>query len=117
MFGITNTAAQISGFLNPTIIAYLVPNVSIPLRLALRLFFICRLSSFQGTQEEWQNVFYVAAAISVIGGGTYVIWGSSELQPWAQKKPVARGTPTKAAKTHPLTEQGYDNQIFVEDKP
>lgn len=40
---------------------------------------------FQGqTRAEWQIVFYVAAAIYIIGATFFVIFASGDLQPWAE---------------------------------
>ena len=38
------------------------------------------------TRDEWQIVFYIAAAIYVFGAVFYLIFGSGELQPWAREE-------------------------------
>lgn len=43
-------------------------------------------SFIQGSSEGWQNVFYVAAAISGFGAIVYVLFGTSERQPWAETR-------------------------------
>jgi len=65
--GISSTVGTIPGFVTPTVIAYLTPN---------------------GTQNEWANVFYSAAALYVFGAVIYVMFGTSQRQPWAQFNPV-----------------------------
>jgi hypothetical protein len=37
---------------------------------------------FQGSQEEWQNVFFLAAGVNVIGAIAFLT--CSDLQPWAR---------------------------------
>jgi sugar phosphate permease len=63
VFGITNTMAQIPGFVNPMLVAYLTPN---------------------GTHQEWMSVFYIASSIYLFGCITYLILGSAELEPWTK---------------------------------
>ena len=38
------------------------------------------------SREQWQIVFYVAAAIYLFGAIFYLIFGSGELQPWAREQ-------------------------------
>lgn len=33
--------------------------------------------------EEWQSVFYIAAAINAFGAGFYALFGRGSVQPWA----------------------------------
>jgi len=68
--GITNTFGVIPGFLCPAFVAYLTPN---------------------GTREEWTFVFALAGGICIFGALVYLLFGSSELEPWAapEKKPPA----------------------------
>lgn len=40
--------------------------------------------TFQGTSEEWQYVFYVGAGLYGLGAIVYLIFGTSERQPWAK---------------------------------
>lgn len=37
----------------------------------------------QGTREEWQDAFLVAAIFSVVGGAIYLVLAKGEVQPWA----------------------------------
>ncbi|XP_021945378.1 sialin isoform X2 [Folsomia candida] len=57
-----NTFGLIVGLLAPPLVSYLTPN---------------------GTREEWLLVFNLSAAICAFGGVFYLLFGSSELQPWA----------------------------------
>ena len=63
VFGLTNTMANLTGVIGPLIMAFLVSDA--------------------GTEEEWQNVFYVAAAILGFSGVIYLIFGTSNRQFWA----------------------------------
>lgn len=38
---------------------------------------------FQATAEEWRHVFYVCAAVSVVGAMVYAIFAEGELHSWA----------------------------------
>ncbi|KAK2186201.1 hypothetical protein NP493_211g02022 [Ridgeia piscesae] len=67
LFGISNCIAATSGFMTPYVAAVLTPN---------------------RTQEEWQIVFFIAAAVYVCGAIFYGIFGSGDLQPWAVDKEV-----------------------------
>jgi len=66
LFGITNTFAQIPGFLTPLLVSYMTQG---------------------GTLDEWYRVFQVAGSVYVLGGIVYIVFGSSELQPWAKPTP------------------------------
>merc|ERR1719239_1217936 len=62
LFGITNTFAQIPGFLTPLLVSFMTQG---------------------GTLDEWYRVFQVAGAVYIVGVATYLIWGQAELQGWA----------------------------------
>ncbi|XP_052770879.1 sialin-like [Mya arenaria] len=62
IFGISNTTGTLGGFLAPMAIGYLTSD---------------------RTREQWQMVFYIAAAIYTVGAIFYIIFGSGEVQPWA----------------------------------
>eukprot|EP00095_Tigriopus_kingsejongensis_P010564 maker-scaffold2286_size17589-snap-gene-0.3 protein:Tk10564 transcript:maker-scaffold2286_size17589-snap-gene-0.3-mRNA-1 annotation:"PREDICTED: sialin-like" len=64
-FGITNTIAQLSGFVIPMLLAHFAPN---------------------GTPEEWRIIFYIIATGQVMGAIIYAILGKAELQSWAMSK-------------------------------
>ena len=42
----------------------------------------------QQTQEEWQIVFYICSAISILGVCVFLLFGSGELQDWARTEPT-----------------------------
>ncbi|XP_041371886.1 sialin-like [Gigantopelta aegis] len=65
LYGITNTLSSIPGILAPVIVGKLTTN---------------------GTREEWQTVFYIAAAINFFGALYYTATGTSDLQEWAKQK-------------------------------
>ena len=65
LFGITNTMAQIPGFLTPVLVSEMTS---------------------QGTLDQWYMVFNVAALVLTVGGLTYLLCGSSELQHWAKNR-------------------------------
>jgi MFS transporter, ACS family, solute carrier family 17 (sodium-dependent inorganic phosphate cotransporter), member 5 len=69
LFGITNTFATIPGFVAPVVIGKMTKNK---------------------LQSEWKAVFYLSAAIYVIGTVFYLIAGSGELQSWAKVEEVKR---------------------------
>ncbi|XP_077586494.1 sialin [Stigmatopora nigra] len=62
LLGITNTFATIPGMVGPVIARKLTAN---------------------NTMEEWQTVFYIAAAINLFGATFYTIFGRGNVQPWA----------------------------------
>ncbi|XP_061645522.1 sialin [Phyllopteryx taeniolatus] len=62
LLGITNTFATIPGMVGPVIARSLTAN---------------------NTIEEWQTVFYIAAAINLFGATFYSIFGRGSVQPWA----------------------------------
>lgn len=39
---------------------------------------------FQKTQAQWQNVFFISAAIYAFGAIFYIIFAQGELQAWAR---------------------------------
>ncbi len=41
---------------------------------------------FQGTQEQWNNVWYVSTSFLAFGAVFYAVFGSGELQTWAVDK-------------------------------
>ncbi|KAL8624617.1 hypothetical protein ACOMHN_045152 [Nucella lapillus] len=63
LFGISNMAATVPGIIAPYVVAALTVN---------------------GKQEEWQQAFYVAAAVYFFGAAFFIIFGKGEVQPWAQ---------------------------------
>lgn len=53
--------------------------VSLHKHINYQNFLIC----FQGLQEEWQRVFYIAAVLNVIGALVFLFFSDVQLQPWA----------------------------------
>ncbi|CAL8258872.1 unnamed protein product [Lota lota] len=66
LLGITNTFATIPGMVGPVIARTLTKN---------------------NTMEEWQMVFYISAAINLLGAAFYTLVGQGTVQPWAVPKP------------------------------
>ena len=64
LFGITNMAANVPGFLAPEMVGAFTVDES--------------------TIATWRPVWYVSALIYLIGATFYVIFASGELQPWAR---------------------------------
>lgn len=62
LLGITNTFATIPGMVGPVIAKSLTPD---------------------NTIQEWQTVFYIAAAINVFGAIFFVLFAKGEVQSWA----------------------------------
>ncbi|RUS90910.1 hypothetical protein EGW08_001307 [Elysia chlorotica] len=63
IFGISNTFATLSGIFAPIMIGYITTDQ---------------------TQEQWQKVFFIAAAIYIFGALVFIFFGSAEVQPWDQ---------------------------------
>nr|XP_033794054.1 sialin [Geotrypetes seraphini] len=64
LLGITNTFATIPGMVGPV---------------------IAKSLTHDNTVEEWQLVFYIAAAIDLFGAFFFVVFGSGVVQVWAMK--------------------------------
>ncbi|XP_056147989.1 sialin [Lampris incognitus] len=74
LLGITNSFATIPGMVGPVIARALTTN---------------------NTIEEWQTVFYIAAAINLFGATFYTVFGQGTLQPWAVPRPYSHGDRAK----------------------
>uniref|UniRef100_A0A8C9Y7Z9 Sialin n=1 Tax=Sander lucioperca TaxID=283035 RepID=A0A8C9Y7Z9_SANLU len=70
LLGITNTFATIPGMVGPV---------------------IARELTKQNTIEEWQTVFYIAAAINLFGAAFYTLFGRGTVQPWAVHTSFSHG--------------------------
>lgn len=70
LLGITNTFATIPGMVGPV---------------------IARSLTHQNTIEEWQTVFYIAAAINLFGSLFYTVFGRGTVQPWAVQTSYPHG--------------------------
>lgn len=66
LFGICNMIASMSGFLAPMVVAYFRKQKDLDVRV------------------RWQYVFYICAACYTFAAIFYLIFGSGELQSWAQ---------------------------------
>ncbi|XP_023217867.1 sialin-like isoform X1 [Centruroides sculpturatus] len=64
LFGLTNGMAAVSGFLSPYIAG---------------LF----LDKNQGSMVQWSYVYYLSAGFCLLGMVIFLVFGSAELQPWA----------------------------------
>jgi len=62
LFGITNTFAQIPGFLTPLLVSHMTQH---------------------GSLAEWYQVFLLAGVVNMVGGLVYLFFGKCDLQPWA----------------------------------
>uniref|UniRef100_A0A8C9T3V2 Sialin n=1 Tax=Scleropages formosus TaxID=113540 RepID=A0A8C9T3V2_SCLFO len=62
LLGISNTFATIPGMVGPV---------------------IARALTSSNTIEEWQTVFYISAAINILGAIFFTIFGKGAVQPWA----------------------------------
>ncbi|XP_029632985.1 sialin [Octopus sinensis] len=65
LFGITNCISALSGFLSPIVAKALTPN---------------------GTQHEWQNVFFVCAGFCAFGALFFGIFAGGTIEEWAIEK-------------------------------
>ncbi|VVC92153.1 unnamed protein product [Leptidea sinapis] len=65
MYGITNAASNICGFMAPYVIGQII-------------------SSDQQTLGEWREVFYLAAAIDLGANLFYLFFASAEEQDWSR---------------------------------
>ncbi|ESO85643.1 hypothetical protein LOTGIDRAFT_107883 [Lottia gigantea] len=93
LFGISNTAATIPGILAPYIVGALTKN---------------------GTREEWQTTFYIAAGVYFFGAVFYALTGEGEVQDWAMI-PASEDTDVSELTTFkqtPSTLKGDDTQTL-----
>lgn len=84
LFGITNSVANICGFVAPYAVGSLVQgNVSESAKYYVfsvnKLFVI-----FQQTVGQWRLVFLIAAGVYTVSNTIFMIFGSSQVQPWAE---------------------------------
>ena len=86
----TNTVANINGFLAPFVIGEIVttavfPIINFPSQFVLvKLIHYFRL--FQGSLSQWQIVFFLTAGVYTINNLFYLVFGTGEEQPWNQPK-------------------------------
>ncbi|KAL1517435.1 hypothetical protein ABEB36_001200 [Hypothenemus hampei] len=85
LMGIGNTFATIPGIVSPTITGYIVKTPP--------------------TVQQWQTVFFIAAAIYLFGAVFYDIFASGDLQPWAIQNKTTQNTdklPSEQEKTREI---------------
>lgn len=63
LFGVTNTMSSLPGFIAPILAGALTPN---------------------GTQEEWQKVFFTCACFSTLGAIVFAVFSRGDIQEWAR---------------------------------
>jgi ACS family sodium-dependent inorganic phosphate cotransporter-like MFS transporter 5 len=64
-FGLSNTLANVPGFVAPSLVGALLTDYS--------------------EAAQWQAVFWVSAGVHVAGSLLYLGWGQAEVQPWAAR--------------------------------
>ncbi|XP_054158497.1 putative inorganic phosphate cotransporter [Oppia nitens] len=64
VFAIANTLATVCGFITPLVIGYIVE------------------ASPDRPRRQWSYIFYMSAAVSVLGGIVFLVFGSADRQPW-----------------------------------
>ena len=66
---VISSAGSIAAVVLPYLVAALTPN---------------------GSRKQWANVFYVSAGVGASGGVFFLIFGSADLQSWADEKKSAQ---------------------------
>jgi ACS family sodium-dependent inorganic phosphate cotransporter-like MFS transporter 5 len=88
LMGLTNMMATIPGFVGPQVVGVLTYHKS--------------------TRVEWQKVFYIAAGVYGFGTLIFLIFGSGDMQPWAESQErradAAVKTNTRSASTECLVD-------------
>jgi ACS family sodium-dependent inorganic phosphate cotransporter len=92
LMGITNTFGTIPGIVSPLLTGFIVHDRS---------------------ASQWRIVFYIAAAIYLVGAVIYWFFASGELQPWAVEK-VEETEKTEGDQNFNM--KGYDNKAKIEDE-
>lgn len=94
LMSFTNCLANLAGLLAPITAGYIivgtVTNHSLsyysihppPVQLLLRVDVTFPISPFQPTQAKWRLVFMISAAVYVVCGIFYIIFGSGQRQAW-----------------------------------
>jgi len=80
LLGITNTAGTMSGIISPTLTGFIVQHHS---------------------AKEWRTVFFINAAIYLVGGTFYLLFASGEKQPWANGNKYEKLTTNESSKDEP----------------
>ncbi|CAF3470855.1 unnamed protein product [Rotaria sp. Silwood1] len=79
IFGISNTFATLPGVLSPYVVGALTGK----------------------DPNNWRYVFFICAAIYIIGMLVFLFIGSGEVQPWAKKRPHGPTTPEETPLSEP----------------
>ena len=83
LMGITNTMANIAGFVTPYVVGSIIEgNVRITGQWSCQIIFVNNLNSFQQTQAAWRTAFLLATGIYTVFNAIFVLLGSTEVQPW-----------------------------------
>lgn len=85
LMSIVNTAANFTPLISPLVVGVVVTDVvSLEIKYIemFKLFYFIILFKLQHNRSMWQIVFAIAAAIFIIGNLLYIIFGSTETQPW-----------------------------------
>ncbi|KAH7954566.1 hypothetical protein HPB49_019927 [Dermacentor silvarum] len=80
LYGIAGTVSNASGFLAPMVVGM--------------------VTSPMPTLENWGMVFYLTCGIFLLGALAFLVFGSAELQPWAQPSPPLEAVATHAEHQH-----------------
>lgn len=84
IFSVSNTLGAMPGIVVPSVVGAMTPQVS---KVGIFQWHLkCSIRRFlsQRTREQWNNVFYVTAAISALSCLTFLVFSSAELQDWAR---------------------------------
>lgn len=83
LIGITNSFASLPGIAAPVLASAMTPNVSFMFEKTIIPFNHDHFP-FKNTRSEWLRVFWASAGILCFGAIFYAIFGSGELQEWAE---------------------------------
>lgn len=89
-YGISNTIANISGFLAPQVVGLMLQEDVGTFSPAEMNHDYRSLYYLKDSLSQWQLVFWVAAIFYILGGIIYLVFGSGVEQPWASGKLVIR---------------------------
>lgn len=84
-----NMSSYLAGFINTAVISWITTDV---------------------TREQWLAVFYLSAGVNTFGGVLYLIFGSSELQPWATDPTPPSNKNENAYELEPLQKSVTENK-------
>ncbi|KAK6165938.1 hypothetical protein SNE40_022744 [Patella caerulea] len=106
-------------------------TITIAMLAALSAPFITSAIITEDTQMEWQHVFWIVAALNIIGGVFYVIFAKGEVQSWANnviietidppmEEPIVKANGIYEQLELPsysevVVESGFDNPNFTKE--